>query len=67
MDSEYNQYFLTSSINYVIVNKLNAKDFILSDIDCLYKATTIQHIINEVLGHYFAKAIYYQKIELDGI
>lgn len=41
LDCWYKQYFLASLINYAAINKLNIKNFILSDLDYLYKTATI--------------------------
>ena len=67
LDSWHKQYLSASLIDRAAVNKLSAKDFILSDADRLHRTAAIRHTMSEVLGRYFAKAMRNQKIELDGM
>lgn len=67
LDFWHNQYLLTSLIHYTIVNKYNINNLIFLNIDNLHKATTIQYIMSEILGRYFAKVMRNQKIKLDDI
>lgn len=68
-DSHYlhKKSFSIILINLIVVKKLGAKYFNLLDIKYLYKVAVIWYIISEILGHYYAKIIWNQKIGLGSI
>lgn len=67
LDSLHKQYFWPNLINFASVNKFNIKNILFLDSNCPYRADAIQYIMVKVLGHFFAKTMQNQKIELDGI